>query len=137
MDTSLGAKGLIINEKEILVLIEPDGKLDFPGGRVKCGETHREALIRETVEETGLTVCIQEPAFEWSFFKRSGRLIAGITYLCLYIGGQVRLSHEHSSCYWSTLDRIDHPDLRRWFDPHGQPAFSFNQSLATEAVTIK
>jgi len=137
MDTGLGVKGLIIKDKEILVLIKPDGKLDLPGGRVECGETYGDTLIREIIEETGLTIYIQEPIFKWSFNKRSGRLIAGITYLCRHIGGKIQLSHEHSSCYWSLLNRIDHPDLIRWFDPHGRPAFFFNQSLAMEAVTIK
>ena len=41
-----------------LVLIKSDrfGEYKFPGGGAKPGETHSETLIRETREETGLTV---------------------------------------------------------------------------------
>lgn len=47
---------ILFNEKIALVKSEKEGFYKFPGGGVEEGETHEEALIRETKEETGLIV---------------------------------------------------------------------------------
>lgn len=47
---------ILSNEKIALVKSEKEGFYKFPGGGVEEGETHDEALIRETKEETGLIV---------------------------------------------------------------------------------
>ena len=47
---------IIDNNKVGLVKSEKEGFYKFPGGGVEIGETHLEALVRETLEETGLKV---------------------------------------------------------------------------------
>lgn len=47
---------IIANNKIALVKSEKEGFYKFPGGGVEKGETHEQALIRETREETGLIV---------------------------------------------------------------------------------
>jgi len=45
--TGNGAKALIRKDEKILVLIEPNGKSDLPGGRVEEGEGSQETVHRE------------------------------------------------------------------------------------------
>ncbi|MBS0289971.1 MAG: NUDIX domain-containing protein [Proteobacteria bacterium] len=56
--TTIGVKGLIINQQQQVLLVEhtymPGWHL--PGGGVKAGETPKAAVIREIEEETGLIV---------------------------------------------------------------------------------
>ena len=50
-------KAVILDENNKVVLIRfPDNGLVIPGGGVEEGETLREAVIREALEETGLQV---------------------------------------------------------------------------------
>ena len=80
--------------------------MDLPGGRVEKGETIRSALHREIGEETSLTVEILEPAGEWSFYKKPNLLIKGITFVCSYIEGKVKLCDEHRDYFWAGIERI-------------------------------
>jgi len=55
------AVAVIIREGRVLIARRPDhvhqgGLLEFPGGKVEAGETVRDALVREILEETGLQV---------------------------------------------------------------------------------
>ena len=50
-------KAIIIRESKVAMMYFSKDKLyDFPGGGIENGETNVEALIRETKEETGLTI---------------------------------------------------------------------------------
>lgn len=98
-----GVKGLIIDDNKSLVLIKPNGDSDLPGGRVEAGENLKDSLCREIYEETGLEVKIIEPVARWSFKKNSKLFVMGVTYLCEYLSGQVKLSDEHMGYYWSDL----------------------------------
>ncbi|NOX71169.1 MAG: NUDIX domain-containing protein [Candidatus Micrarchaeota archaeon] len=80
------AKAIIIRDGKLLALKQSiSGKeiWDLPGGRLKEGESPKEALIREVKEETGLSVRIEKPAGLWDF-KRilDGAEVACITYIC-------------------------------------------------------
>ena len=116
IETGSGVKGLIFKNGEILVLVKPNGRLDFPGGRVEPGESSKNTLYRETNEETGLNIDIQKPVCEWFLIKDSGRLITGITYVCSFLGGRICLSREHAAYFWSQLFNINDPDLTRWLN---------------------
>ena len=56
----LGAYGLITNGTKILLIKKSrgayTGKLDLPGGSFEHGETPKECVSREIIEETGLKV---------------------------------------------------------------------------------
>ena len=50
-------RAIILSGKKLLLIrSEKFGEYKFPGGGAKPGETHMETIIRETQEETGLTV---------------------------------------------------------------------------------
>ncbi len=58
----VATKALLFKDDQILVLITPDGYLDFPGGRADESERNlpwTEALRREVAEELGEQVSIE------------------------------------------------------------------------------
>nr|KKS48922.1 MAG: NUDIX hydrolase [Candidatus Giovannonibacteria bacterium GW2011_GWF2_42_19] len=71
----IAGKAVIVQDGKVLILRESDkykegtnkGRYDFPGGRVKSGENHEEALKREVREECSLEIEIERPIFvgEW------------------------------------------------------------------------
>jgi 8-oxo-dGTP diphosphatase len=110
-----GVKGIVRKNGNILVLVKPNGTLDLPGGRVENGESVKSALQREINEETGLKVEIHDPVEQWSFYKTPDHLIKGITYECAYLGGKVKLCHEHKNYFWAAIDSIKHLNFNRNF----------------------
>lgn len=46
-------RAIIIQKDKVLMVQSNKGDFKFPGGGVESGETHKEALIREVLEETG------------------------------------------------------------------------------------
>ncbi len=107
MRTVLGVKAIIAMGPKIWGLVEPDGRPDLPGGRVEEDEDLLGALEREVFEETGLSVEIPRVFLSWSFEKRSGLKIFGSTFLCRYVGGKVRLSHEHRGYFWADKHMVE------------------------------
>ena len=73
----LGAYGVIINNKQILLIKKLggpyDGKLDLPGGTIEFCERPSEALKRELLEEVGIEIKEYElfdadsVSFDWNF----------------------------------------------------------------------
>ena len=51
----IAAGGLVINEKNELLMIFRRGKWDLPKGKLDKGESLEECAVREVEEETGLT----------------------------------------------------------------------------------
>jgi 8-oxo-dGTP diphosphatase len=84
-------------------------KWEFPGGKIKEGESPEECLLREIHEELGLEVIIERPfhVVNHSYPERDILLIA---YLCRYDGGKVRLS-AHRDYRWVDPERLDDMDL--------------------------
>ena len=109
MEKGFGVKGLIMDEDQVLVLVEPDGTVDLPGGRVEEGEALPVCLEREVREEANIEVEIQSPVVQWSFMKTAGLEISGTTYLCRYTGGDINLSHEHTGYFWVELEKLYEP----------------------------
>lgn len=51
------ARAIILKDNKLaLVRCGKEGYYKFPGGGIEAGETHMDALIRETLEETGLHI---------------------------------------------------------------------------------
>ncbi len=86
----------------------------LPGGRLNPDENPNEGIIREIMEETGLSVFVIAPVDIW--FGDFGRgLFVSIDYLAVYQSGEVVLSEEHSEFCWSAIDslRHDNPPLEK------------------------
>lgn len=57
-DTPVSAKGFFMKDGRIL-LVKPTGsedRYDIPGGKIKFGESRKQGLYRECLEETGLRI---------------------------------------------------------------------------------
>ena len=107
MQFYLAVKGVIRNGKgQILVLKRSDqddhkpGVWETPGGGVDTEEAPQKALEREVMEETGLAIIVKEPFNVFTFRKDTGEFKVGITFLCDFKEGEVKLSHEHTEYAW-------------------------------------
>ena len=81
------------------------GRYDFPGGKVKVGESFIDAIQRETTEEVGMNVEVGHPFYvgEWRPIVRSEQLqIIGIFFLCKPTSSDVTLSTDHDEFVWVT-----------------------------------
>jgi 8-oxo-dGTP diphosphatase len=112
----IGVKIAIVNHKnEVLVLrrsqLSPlPGVLDLPGGGVDAHESPETAIIRETIEETGISI---------ADVKITGSGLSEHTedsWIMLGFGARVDnpevvLSWEHDEYHWIPLDQVDSTEL--------------------------
>lgn len=102
-----GGEYLILKRNE-----EPfAGEWDLPGGFVEMGESPSDAVVREVLEETHLTVLPTEiiGAFT-SEYGDTGRHTVDIAYLCRLEGGEFELDRaEKTDAAWFRLE--DMPTL--------------------------
>jgi mutator protein MutT len=87
------------------------GEWDLPGGFVEMGESPGEAVVREVLEETGLTVTPTEMIGTFtSEYGDTGKHTIDIAYLCRLEGGEFELDRgEKTDAAWFPLD--DMPTL--------------------------
>ncbi len=69
MDEIQVAVGVICRDRKVLVCLRhrsahQGGLWEFPGGKVEAGETVKEALSRELLEELGISVSAVEPLLQ-------------------------------------------------------------------------
>lgn len=106
------AVAAVIIESDRFVLVQRgtpphQGEWTIPGGVLECGESLREAVIREAREETSLTV---KPLILVEVFERIIRNDAGqiqfhyviMDYLCRVIDGTLRAGEDAADARWLT-----------------------------------
>jgi|HubBroStandDraft_6_1064221.scaffolds.fasta_scaffold214227_2 ADP-ribose pyrophosphatase YjhB (NUDIX family) len=87
------------------------GEWSLPGGVLECGETLREAAIREAREETGLVVQAGEMlgVYERVIRGDEGRVryhYVLIDFLCRPAGGDVKAGSDAAEVRWFTRDEL-------------------------------
>ena len=91
----------------------------LPGGVLECGESLRDAVVREACEETGLTV---EPGEMLGVYERVIRGEAGrvryhfvlIDFLCRPLSGELQAGSDAAGVGWFTRDEL--PALNLAYD---------------------
>ena len=96
--------------KFLLLIRNPDdksrpGDFDIPGGSLKDGELHEEALLREVKEETSLDIYGMDPVIiNTSYDKSENKYFIYIGYKATAKDSNVVIDpKEHSDFIWMTL----------------------------------
>lgn len=117
------AKVLVKNKSEFYLLLyrgntHPNfpGHPDLPGGEVECGETVKEAVARELLEEIGIT--ISPDKLEEAFAKEHADVVHVLFLLPIDNNVPVQLSWEHKSHKWLTRDEITSAAIPEGADPY-------------------
>jgi 8-oxo-dGTP diphosphatase len=115
----VGVGAVIFNAKDEFVLIrrgkEPRrGEWSIPGGRLKWGESVRQALLREVREETGLEVEIAAlvDVVDSVSSNASGdvtRHYVLIDFLALHVSGELTAGSDADEAHW-----IPYADLSKY-----------------------
>jgi 8-oxo-dGTP pyrophosphatase MutT (NUDIX family) len=120
---------LVVNAcNEILLQRRRDtGQWALPMGRLEIGETPSQCAVRETLEETGVTVAItgivgiySDPGHVLAYPDGEVRQQFEITLLARPVSGTPRKNDEASDVRWYCADALAeldmHPSMRRQID---------------------
>ena len=119
MKLFVATKALIFFEGKALILRESSayddgiqsGKYDVPGGRIDPHESLFDALAREVLEETGLTIEVGEQfhtSEQFLTIKGEDCHIIRLYFACTATTDEVTLSIDHDSFEW--IDPAKHTD---------------------------
>lgn len=107
------AAGILIKDEKVLCAQRGLGKYDyisykfeFPGGKVEKGETGKEALVREMMEE--MDVCLEEKSVEFYhrvFHEYKDFKIEMECYICKSWQGNIILK-EHLDKKWLAVEEL-------------------------------
>jgi 8-oxo-dGTP diphosphatase len=122
-ETPLVGVGAIIIEKGRVALVRRghpplEGKWSIPGGVLEVGETLRKAVVREALEETGLTI---EPGELLGVFERvlpddQGRFqyhYVLIDFLCRRLSGDLLAGDDADEVRWFGQGELEKLELAR------------------------
>ena len=107
--------GLLIKDGKVLVIKRARnerylaGMYELPGGKVDFGEQPNDALKREFLEETGLTIQVLTPYKAYSYLSHENkRHTVEIVYTVALIGKPgIKLSDEHEDYCWVSPKDVD------------------------------
>jgi ADP-ribose pyrophosphatase YjhB (NUDIX family) len=88
------------------------GAWSIPGGVLELGETLRDGVAREALEETGLAVEVRDVlgVFDRILPDREGRTqfhYVLIDFLCVRLSGELRAASDASEVRWLTAAELD------------------------------
>jgi 8-oxo-dGTP diphosphatase len=79
-------------------------KWEFPGGKIRAGESPEECLYREIVEELNLEVAICRPLPQATHAYQSFTVTL-YPFICSITGGTMKL-HEHAAVTWLPPEKL-------------------------------
>ena len=104
------AKAILERDGKILLVKEPDGRWEFPGGKIEFGDTPEETLKRELKEELNLTEDLTIGSifntWTWVFqFDHVHLQFFMLAYKCRTEQTEFKISAEHTEYGWYTKDQ--------------------------------
>jgi 8-oxo-dGTP pyrophosphatase MutT (NUDIX family) len=121
---TISVRGVLIHPRGQILLLQrvTDDEWELPGGRLESNEDTVVGLQREIIEETDLSVEIEEIVAANSWVNESGQDRFAVHYRCYTIDRVVDISAEHTD--WT------------WVNPQdGQSLLCETQAAAVEAAT--
>ena len=116
----VGVGAVVVKDGRVLLIRRGQepllGEWSLPGGALECGETLREATIREGREETGLVVETAEMlgVYERVVRDEDGRVryhYVLIDFLCRAVAGELRAGSDASEAQWFESDEFESLNL--------------------------
>jgi len=95
-------KGVLLVDRQVLLVKNSRDEWELPGGRIDEGEDHAQTLSREFAEELSLNVSMKAPIDSYLFEVIPGQHVLIVTYGCSLVGEfRPAVSHEHTEhCLW-------------------------------------
>jgi 8-oxo-dGTP pyrophosphatase MutT (NUDIX family) len=120
-------KGVLLVDRQVLLVKNSRDEWELPGGRIDEGEEHSQTLSREFLEELSIVVALSALIDSYLFEVIPGRHVFIVTYGCTLVGEfRPATSHEHiEHCLWP-VERLSELNL-----PVG-----YRRSIETWANTI-
>jgi len=96
-------KGVLLIERQVLLVKNARDEWESPGGRIDPGEEHAQTLVREFAEELSIEIAARAPIDSYLFEVIPGRHVLIVTYGCTLLGKfRPAISREHTEhCLWS------------------------------------
>jgi 8-oxo-dGTP diphosphatase len=132
----VGVGAVIVQDNRVLLIRRGQppqlGEWSLPGGVVECGETLREAVVREAREETGLLVERGEMlgVYERVIRGDDGRVryhYVLIDFLCRAIAGELKAGSDAADVRWFAREEL--PALNLTHDANDVVAKGLARSL--------
>ncbi len=79
---------------------------EFPGGKSRPGESSKEAVIRECLEELNLTIVLGELLFEHRFVNKEQEYRMDVFSVSSFSGDLI-LSDDHLAYQWVTKEQLE------------------------------
>jgi 8-oxo-dGTP pyrophosphatase MutT (NUDIX family) len=100
-------KGVLLVDRQVLLVKNSRDEWELPGGRVDEGEEHSQTLSREFAEELSLDVTMSTPIDSYLFEVIPGRHVFIVTYGCTLLGEfRPAVSHEHTEHRLWPVERL-------------------------------
>lgn len=112
----VGVGAVIIDDHRVLLVRRANpplqGEWSIPGGLVETGETTRDAIVREVLEETALHVEVAALVEVVERILRDHQSRVQYHYLlldyrCRVLAGQARAGSDVSELRWASLDELE------------------------------
>jgi 8-oxo-dGTP diphosphatase len=135
----VGVGAVIVRENRVLLIRRGQaplmGEWSLPGGVLECGETLRDATIREAGEETGLVVEVGEMlgVYERVIRSEDARVryhYVLIDFLCRPVAGELKAASDAAEARW--YSREDLPALKLAYDANDVVLKGLVRSTARE-----